>query len=43
MPERALALKRRLRDGGVAIGAFLTLADPAVVNALKEQYESVEG
>jgi 2-keto-3-deoxy-L-rhamnonate aldolase RhmA len=34
MPERALALKRRLRDGGVAVGAFLTLADPAVAEIL---------
>jgi 4-hydroxy-2-oxoheptanedioate aldolase len=34
MPERALALKQRLRDGGVAIGAFLSLADPAVAEIL---------
>src|SRR4051794_733173 len=34
MSERALALKKKLRDGGVAIGAFLSLADPAVAEIL---------
>lgn len=34
MLEHALALKQRLRDGGVAVGAFLTLADPAVAEIL---------
>lgn len=34
MPARALALKQRLRQGGVGIGAFLTLTDPAVAEIL---------
>jgi 2-keto-3-deoxy-L-rhamnonate aldolase RhmA len=34
MPDRALALKQRLRDGATAVGAFLSLADPAVAEIL---------
>ncbi len=34
MPDRALALKRRLREGGTAVGAFLSLTDPAVAEIL---------
>jgi acetyl-CoA synthetase len=38
-------MRRLLRDvaEGRVLGDTTTLADPAVVNALKEQYESVEG
>jgi 2-keto-3-deoxy-L-rhamnonate aldolase RhmA len=34
MPDRALALKQRLRDGATAVGAFLSLTDPAVAEIL---------
>lgn len=34
MSDRALALKERLRSGGTAIGAFLSLTDPAVAEVL---------
>ena len=34
MSDRALALKQRLREGGTAIGAFLSMADPSVAEIL---------
>ena len=34
MSERALDLKRRLRDGATALGAWLSIADPAVAEIM---------
>jgi len=34
MSDRALALKKKLREGGTAVGAFLSLADPAVAEII---------
>lgn len=34
MSDRALALKKRLREGGTAVGAFLSMADPSVAEIL---------
>jgi 2-keto-3-deoxy-L-rhamnonate aldolase RhmA len=34
MSERALGLKRRLREGGTALGAWLSIADPVVAEIM---------